>query len=132
VWWAGLARIVRSQVTAVKARAFMQAAVASGGTRWGIARRHVLPHVAGYTAIVATHDVASIILAVAGLSFLGLGAAPPAPEWGRMLFDAKAYLAVQPLTVLAPGLAIVVSVLGFNLLGDGLRDALDPAGDRSG
>lgn len=130
VWWAGSARIVRGQVVALRGRGFMDAAVLSGGRRGGIVRRHVLRHVVGVATVLATQDVAALVLAIAGLSFLGLGAAPPTPEWGRMLFDAKPYLAIQPLVALVPGVAITITALGFTLAGDGLRDALDPQGLR--
>jgi peptide/nickel transport system permease protein len=128
VWWAGHARIIRGQVLAVRNRGFIEAAEAGGGTGLAIVRRHILPNVASTITVLATLDVGVIILALAGLSFLGLGAQPPAAEWGRMLFDAKAYIEVQPFEMVVPGVAIAVTVLGFNLLGDALRDALDPAG----
>ncbi len=128
VWWAGFARVIRGQVVAVRERGFIDAAEASGGTQLSIVRRHVLPHVAGVILVLGTLDVGSIILALAGLSFLGFGQQPPDPEWGRMLFDAKPYLQTQPLEMIVPGSAIAITVLGFNLLGDGLRDAFDPAG----
>ena len=91
--------------------------LASGGTPVGIVRRHVLPNVASTVIVLATLDIGAIVLALAGLSFLGLGVQPPAPEWGRMLFDAKPYLARQPLEMIVPGAAIAITVLGFNLLG---------------
>lgn len=124
VWWADLARIVRGEVLAVRSRGFIEAAVAGGGTRRSIIARHVVPNVASTVIVLATRDVAAIVLALAGLSFLGLGIQPPAPEWGRMAFDAKPYLERQPLEMAVPGAAIALTVLGFNLLGDGLRDAL--------
>ncbi|MGH3696854.1 MAG: ABC transporter permease [Pseudonocardiaceae bacterium] len=128
VWWASLARVVRGQVVALRGRGFMDAAVISGGRPTGIVARHVLRHVLGVVTVLATHDVAVLVLAIAGLSFLGLGASPPSPEWGRMLFDAKPYLATQPLVALVPGIAITLTAVGFTLAGDGLRDALDPTG----
>ena len=128
VWWAGFARVIRGQVLALRERGFIEAAEASGGTRLQVVRRHVLPNVAGIALVLATLDVGSIILAIAGLSFLGLGQQPPSPEWGRMLFDAKPYLQVQPIEMIVPGAAIALTVLAFNLYGDGLRDALDPMG----
>lgn len=127
VWWAGFARIIRGQVLAVRSRGFIEAAEAAAGTQVGIIRRHILPNVASTVIVLATLDIGVIILALAGLSFLGLGMQPPAPEWGRMLFDAKPYLERQALEMVVPGCAIAMTVLGFNLLGDGLRDALDPS-----
>jgi peptide/nickel transport system permease protein len=128
VWWAGFARIIRGQVLAVRGRGFIEAAEAAAGTQWGIVRRHVIPNVASTVVVLATLDIGAVVLALAGLSFLGLGIQPPDAEWGRMLFDAKPYLERQPLEMAVPGCAIAVTVLAFNLLGDGLRDALDPSG----
>jgi peptide/nickel transport system permease protein len=130
VWWAGFARIIRGQVIAVRSRAFIEAAEAAAGTHASIIRRHIIPNVASTVIVLATLDVGVIVLALAGLSFLGLGVQPPTPEWGRMLFDAKPYLERAPLQMLVPGAAIALTVLGFNLLGDGLRDAFDPHGVR--
>jgi peptide/nickel transport system permease protein len=127
--WAGSARIIRGQVLAVRSRSFIEVAECAGGTTPAVVRRHVLPNVSSTLVVLATLDIGSNILALAGLSFLGLGLRPPAPEWGRMLFDAKPYLERQPLEMLVPGCAIALTVLGFNLLGDGLRDALDPSGE---
>jgi peptide/nickel transport system permease protein len=127
VWWAGFARIIRGQVLAVRSRGFIEAAEAAAGTRFGIIRRHVIPNVASTVIVLATLDIGSVILALAGLSFLGLGVQPPDPEWGRMLFDAKPYIERQPLEMIIPGAAIALVVLGFNLLGDGLRDAFEPS-----
>ena len=128
--WAGFARIIRGQTLAVRGRAFVEVAECAGGTTPAIIRRHVLPNIASTVVVLFTLDIGGNILAFAGLSFLGLGLRPPAPEWGRMLFDAKPYLERQPLEMLVPGCAIALTVLGFNLLGDGLRDALDPQGER--
>jgi peptide/nickel transport system permease protein len=127
--WAGFARIIRGQTLAVRGRAFVEVAECAGGTTPAIIRRHILPNVSSTIVVLATLDIGGNILALAGLSFLGLGLRPPAPEWGRMLFDAKPYLERQPLEMLVPGCAIALTVLGFNLLGDGLRDALDPHGE---
>ena len=127
--WAGFARIIRGQALAVRGRAFVEVAECAGGTAPSIIRRHILPNVSSTIVVLATLDIGGNILAFAGLSFLGLGLRPPAPEWGRMLFDAKPYLDRQPLEMFVPGCAIALTVLGFNLLGDGLRDALDPHGE---
>lgn len=126
VWWAGFARIIRGQVLAVKAQQYVFAAEALGASRSGIVRRHVLPNIASPVTVLATLDVGQVVLALAGLSFLNLGIQPPDAEWGRMVFDAKPYLERAPLQMAVPGAAIAITVLGFNLLGDAVRDALDP------
>lgn len=88
--------------------------------------RHVLPNIVSPVIVLATLEIGQLILAVSGLTFLGLGAPPPTPEWGAMLYDGRTYFLSDPQLVLIPGLAISLAVLGFNLLGDGVRDALDP------
>lgn len=127
VWWAGFARIVRGEVLAVRERDYVQAAAALGASRRGIILRHVLPNITSPVAVLATLDVGQTVLALAALSFLGLGIQPPGAEWGRMVFDAKPYLDRHPLGMAVPGAVIALTVLGFNLVGDALRDALDPA-----
>lgn len=107
-------------------RDYVLAARALGNTRLAISVRHVLPNIAGQIIVQATIQLGLAVLTEAGLSFLGLGLAPPAPTWGRMLADAQTYLALAPWLAILPGLAIALTVLGFNLLGDGLRDLLDP------
>ena len=124
VWWSGLARVVRSEVLSLRTRGFVEAAIGSGGSAPAIAVRHVLPNIAPTVLVLATLDIGAVIGALAALSFLGLGNQPPAPEWGRMLFDAKPYLEQHPLEMMVPGAAIVLTVIGFTLLGDALRDAL--------
>ena len=99
----------------------------AGLSRVAIVRRHVLPVIAGQLAVLASLDLGHWMLHVAGLSFLGLGLAPPAPEWGIMINDARPFFRVAPMLVLLPGTAILLTVMAFNLLGDGLRDRLDPA-----
>ncbi len=126
VWWAGFARIIRGQVLAIRNLQYIQAAESLGATRLGIARRHVLPNISSPVVVLATLDIGQVVLALAGLSFLNLGIQPPAAEWGRMVFDAKPYLERAPLEMAVPGAAIAFTVLGFNLLGDAIRDALDP------
>lgn len=123
VWWSGLARVIRSEVLAIRRRGYVEAAESAGGGPVTIALRHVLPNVSSTIIVLGTLDIGAVILALAALSFLGLGNQPPAPEWGRMLFDAKPHLQSHPLEMLAPGGAIVLTVLGFMLLGDALRDA---------
>jgi peptide/nickel transport system permease protein len=130
VWWAGFARIIRGQVVEVRQRDFIESAVAIGATRPGIVLRHVLPNISSPVVVLATLDIGQAILALAGLSFLNLGIQPPNAEWGRMVFDAKPYLERQPMEMFVPGAAIAITVLGFNLVGDALRDALDPSSNR--
>jgi len=120
------ARLTRASTLAMKERAFVEAAHALGAGGGRIMLRHLLPSVIAPVIVFATLRSGSTLLVASGLSFLGLGVQPPAPEWGGMLSDAQLYLAVQPLMAFAPGVAITLAVLGFNLLGDGLRDVLDP------
>lgn len=124
--WVIYARIVRGTVLALKGLEFVEAARALGGSSVRVAVRHVLPNVLTPVIILATLRVASVIVWESGLSFLGLSVPPPTPTWGRMLSDGRAYLASAWWTATFPGLAIMVTVLGVNMLGDGLRDALDP------
>jgi peptide/nickel transport system permease protein len=128
VSWAGLARVIRGQVLSIKEREFVQAARAMGGRSLYIITRHVLPQTATYIIISATLSVPSFIVAEAILSLIGLGIQQPDPSWGNMLSLATnaSILVLQPWLVWAPAALIVLTVLSFNLLGDGLRDALDP------
>ena len=119
-------RLTRAQVLNVKVEDYIEAARALGNPRWRIALRHVLPNVTAPLIVQATLAIASAVIAEASLSFLGLGQQPPAPSWGSMLNSAKNYVDNAPWMAIWPGLAIFLLVLGFNLLGDGLRDALDP------
>lgn len=119
-------RLTRGQVLTVKAEDYVDAARASGNPRWRIAFRHILPNVVPQLLVQATLTVATAIIAEASLSFLGLGQQPPAPSWGSMLNAAQRFLGNAPWMAVWPGLAIFVTVLSANLLGDGLRDALDP------
>lgn len=128
VWWVGYARVIRGVVLSVKEKEFVLAARSSGTSHLGIIVRHILPNVLSPVIVLATLDMGSLILAISGLSFLGLGAQPPTPEWGAMLNDGRPYMQVEPRLMIYPGLAIMTVVLAFNLLGDGLRDALDPKG----
>lgn len=124
VWWPIYARLLRAQVMAVKHREHIEAAIAVGVTRPRILRRHVLPLSFTGVLVNATMDLGQVVLLTASLSFLGLGALPPAPEWGAMITEgAKNFY--QWWIAVAPGLAMVTVVLAFNFLGDGLRDALD-------
>jgi len=120
------ARIVRGSVLQVKNREFVEAAIALGRGRMPTLFKHVIPNVMAPIIVQSSLQMAVAILFAAGLGFLGLGARPPQPEWGLMLARGREYLAVAPHVATFPGLAIVFVVLGFNLLGDALRDALDP------
>lgn len=119
-------RLTRAQVQAVKVEDYIEAALAVGNPPFRIAFRHILPNIWPALMVQATLTIASAIIAEASLSFLGLGQQPPAPSWGSMLNTAKDFLTQAPWMAIYPGLSIFVVVLSFNLLGDGLRDALDP------
>jgi peptide/nickel transport system permease protein len=120
------ARLARSSVLALRETEYIEAARALGAFLPRILLRHVLPNIAAPLLVQATLGIATAELEAAGLSYLGLGARPPAPEWGAMLNDARDYWLSAPWALIFPGIAITTLVLGFNLLGDGLRDALDP------
>jgi peptide/nickel transport system permease protein len=119
-------RLTRGQVMAVKVEDYVEAARAVGNPRWRIALVHILPNILPALLVQATLSIAAAIIAEAALSFLGLGQQPPSPSWGSMLNAAQRFLVNAPWMAIWPGLAIFVTVLSFNLLGDGLRDALDP------
>lgn len=119
-------RLIRSRVLSVKQEEYIMAAKAIGMSNSRILFRHVLPNSMAPIIVQGTLAIATAIIECAALGFLGLGAEAPNPEWGKMLSDAKAYLIQAPWTMIFPGLAIMLTVLGFNLMGDGLRDALDP------
>jgi len=120
------ARIVRSSVLSIKESEYISAARALGAGDMRIIFKHLLPNAMAPLIVQTTLSIATAILEAAALSFLGLGAQPPSPEWGAMLSDARSSLQKAPWVATFPGLAIIFGVLGFNLLGDGLRDALDP------
>ncbi len=126
VWWVGHARIIRGITLGARRMEYVTAARAAGAGNLRIIFRHIAPNILGPIVVIASLDVGWIILGIAGLNFLGLGAQPPTPEWGAMLNDARPHLQTAPRLLLLPGLAIFIAVLGFNLLGDGLRDLLDP------
>jgi peptide/nickel transport system permease protein len=119
-------RLTRAQVINIKVEDYIEAARAVGNPPWRIALRHVLPNIVAPLIVQATLAIAAAVIAEASLSFLGLGQQPPAPSWGSMLNTAKNYVDNAPWMAIWPGLSIFVLVLAFNLLGDGLRDALDP------
>lgn len=126
VGWVKYARLVRSLVLSQREEDYVRAAQVLGMGNWRIIWRHILPNCMGVIIVQATFDVAGTILAASALSFLGLGAQPPTAEWGAMLSTAKSFLRQQPMLSIAPGLAIMITVLSINLVGDALRDALDP------
>lgn len=126
VAWAGYARIVRAAVLAERTKPYVEAARAVGSSELRVLRKHVLPNVVAPVLVLTTLDMGVVLLAISGLSFLGLGVRPPTPEWGAMLAEGRPYLDRGPQMTLFPGAVIFLMVLGFNLLGDGLRDALDP------
>ncbi|WP_338701175.1 MULTISPECIES: ABC transporter permease [unclassified Bradyrhizobium] len=119
-------RLTRGQVMSVKVEDYVEAARAMGNPRWRIALVHILPNILPALLVQATLSIAAAIIAEAALSFLGLGQQPPAPSWGSMLNAAQRFLTNAPWIAVWPGLAIFLVVLSFNLIGDGLRDALDP------
>jgi len=125
VWWPPYARLARGEVLALKRLDFVEAATALGQRRWRVLIRHVLPNIASRILALATLDVGAAIITGAGLSFLGLGAVPPAPELGAMVSKGRELPTAWWVTVF-PGLAILTSVLGLNFLGDSLRDLTDP------
>ena len=122
--WMGAARVARASTARVKARDFVRAAEAFGARRWSIVRRHILPHVTGPLAVVATLEFGEFVVYESVLSFLGLGVVPPTPSWGAMLSGAFAVLSQSPLIAIAPGLATFVTVAAFNRLGDALSDRI--------
>ena len=122
----GFARVARSGTLQVMSTEYVLAARASSQSAFRIARRHVLPNIAGMVVVQCSVTFALAVLAEAALSFLGLGTPPPVPSWGRMLQESQQFLGTFPMLVVWPGVAIAVAVLGFNLLGDGLRDRFDP------
>ncbi len=126
VGWPTLCRLVRAQTLSLRGKDFVEAARAVGATDLKIIIRHILPNALSPIIVVGTVGMARAILAEASLSFLGLGAQPPMPSWGTMMSRGQAYIWSAPWLMLFPGIAIFIAVMGLNLLGDGLRDALDP------
>ncbi|AGK60932.1 ABC-type dipeptide/oligopeptide/nickel transport systems, permease component [Archaeoglobus sulfaticallidus PM70-1] len=124
--WASYARIVRSCVLSIKEMEFVTQAKVLGASDVYILVKHVIPNAIAPIIVLATLDMGHIVLSITGLSFLGLGAQPPTPEWGTMLNEGKNFMTTAPWLTIFPGLAIMITVLAFNLLGDGLRDLLDP------
>lgn len=128
--WPKYARLARSQTLAMQSAAYMQAAKMAGCSTIQMIRKHVIPNISGPILVTAMLDIGTMMMELAGLSFLGLGAKPPIPEWGSMMSDTRNLLATQPWITLSPGVAIFVSVMIFNLLGDTVRDWLDPKNRR--
>lgn len=124
--WMPVARLVRAQFFSLREKEFVEAARALGASRLRLVARHILPNALGPVIVAATIDIAAAIIAESTLSFLGLGFPPDIPTWGRLLFDAKDNLDFAPHWALFPGLAIFLTVVSINFVGDGLRDALDP------
>jgi peptide/nickel transport system permease protein len=126
--WASYARVARGDVLSLRERDYVLAARAIGANHLRIIMRHIVPNIAGPIIVLSTLAVGSIIILEAALSFLGLGVQPPTPDWGTMLASARPYIQTYPHIAIAPGVMISLTVLAFNLIGDGLRDALDPRG----
>lgn len=127
VWWPWYARLMRGEILRLRSLEFVEAARAVGASPWRVLLRHLFPNALGPVVVNATMDLGYVLLTAASLSFIGLGAQPPSPEWGAMITLGRQYvLSGQWWMITFPGLAIVVTVLGFNLIGDGLRDVLDP------
>lgn len=129
VSWTKYARLSRSMVLKVKRRDFVEAAIVNAGTPGHILWVHILPNILPMMVITAAADIGALMMELAGLSFLGFGSQPPAPEWGLMLNEGRQQLQTAPWLMFFPGLAIFVTVVVFNLWGDNLRDVLDPRGD---
>ena len=126
VWWVDYARVIRGLTVSVREREYVAAARCCGAPTGHIILRHLLPNVIPSVILLATLEFGTLMLAISGLSFLGLGAQPPTPEWGTMLNNGRPFFQRAPGLMLYPGLAITVTVVACNLVGDGLRDVLDP------
>ncbi|WP_138160606.1 ABC transporter permease [Peptoniphilus catoniae] len=126
VGWTSVARVIRSQVMQLKENEYVEAAKASGGSNIQIILKHMIPNCLSTIIVIITMEIPADIMYEASLSFLGLGVQPPESSWGQMISVARTYLRVNPGYAIYPGIALVLTVLAFNLLGDALRDALDP------
>jgi peptide/nickel transport system permease protein len=127
-WWPWYARLMRGEAAAIRGRAYVEAALLLGIPRWRVALRHILPNAIGPIIVQSSLDLGGVILTFAALSFLGLGAQDPTPEWGLMVEQGRTLTSTQPWVALFPGAAIMVAALAFTLLGEGLRERLDPKG----
>jgi peptide/nickel transport system permease protein len=132
VTWAVYARLARGQILALRRREYVEAARSIGASPMRIIARHLLPNAIAPLLVQASFDMGAAIIAAAGLSFIGFGAQPPTPEWGVMISEGRNFISTEPWLSLFPGLAILFTVGAFNLLGDGLRDVLDPRLRRAG
>ena len=128
VSWPTYARLIRAQVLALREREFVEAARALGSSQGRVALRHLLPNSFAPLLVQGSFDVGSAILTAAGLGFIGFGAQPPTPEWGAMVSETRNYISQAPWASSTPAVAILLTVLAFNLIGDGLRDVFDPRG----
>lgn len=126
VGWATTARVVRGQALSLREQDYVTASHAGGAKAWWVISRHIVPNVVSPVLVLASVEVGQLILALAGLSFLGLGVQSPTPEWGSMINEGRAFIFAKPDLMLYPGIAISAIVISFNLLGDRLRDVLDP------
>jgi peptide/nickel transport system permease protein len=126
IWWVDYARLIRSTVLRVREEEYILAARSFGTPPLSMLRKHVLPNVLPTSIVLTSMNIGSLLLALAGLSFLGFGAQPPTPEWGTMLENGRPFFQRAPQLMIYPGLAITITAVAFNLVGDGLRDALDP------
>ena len=129
VTWTKYARLARSMVLKIKRRDFVEAAIVNGGTSPHILWTHIVPNILPLMVITAAADIGAMMMELAGLSFLGFGSQPPAPEWGLMLSEGRQQIQTAPWLMIFPGLAIFITVVIFNLWGDALRDVLDPRQD---
>ena len=126
ITWPKYARIARSQVLSIKGRSYIEASKLAGSGVLKIIWKHIIPNIAGPVIVTAVLDIGTMMMEIAGLSFLGLGATPPTAEWGSMMSNGRSMLQTSPWVILAPGFAIFITVMVFNLLGDTVRDVLDP------
>lgn len=126
VYWTWIARVIYGQVVSIREREFVEAARAVGAPGWQVLWRHILPHLVPTIIVWGTLGIAANVMLEASLSYLGVGVQPPDPSWGQMIQTGQRFYRAAPWMMLYPGLAIALTVLSFNLLGDGLRDALDP------
>jgi len=124
--WVQIARVIYAQTLALSEREFIEAARALGAGPWRVLLRHLVPHLVPTVLVYGTLGIATTVLYEATLSFLGVGVQPPTPSWGKMIFESQSYYLTAPWLVFIPGAAILIVALAFNLVGDGLRDALDP------
>jgi peptide/nickel transport system permease protein len=126
VYWTGMARLVCGEVLTLRELEFVTSARAVGASGWRVVTRHLLPNLVPVTVVFATLGIGTTIRVEATLSYLGVGVPPPAPTWGNLILEGQAFFRAAPWLVLIPGTAVMLAVLGFNLLGEGLRDVLDP------